>query len=106
MKLTIGILITAMMVGGAVAQNPDAIDNARNTVKSLQQQQAAKPAPGAVAPAVKPAVIAGAKTAAPTAKPVPPLSQTNKLQHVNVVPGAKHMQIEIRSKEGSTPHAS
>jgi AMIN domain len=106
MKLTIGILITAMMVGGAVAQNPDAIDNARNTVKSLQQQQAAKPAPGAVAPAVKPAVIPGAKTAAPTAKPVPPSSQTNKLQHVNVVPGANDIQIEISSSEAITPRVS
>ena len=48
MKLTTGIVALAMMVGGAaVAQNPDAIDNARKTVKSLQQQQAAKPTPAA-----------------------------------------------------------
>ena len=48
MKLTTGILAIAMMVGGssalkAEAQNPDAIDNARKTVKTLQQEQAAKP---------------------------------------------------------------
>ena len=47
MKLTIGIVATAMMVSGAWAQNPDAIDNARSTVKSLQQNQA-NPAPKAV----------------------------------------------------------
>ena len=57
MKLTTGILAIAMMVGGssalkAEAQNPDAIDNARKTVKTLQQQQAAKPTPGAPAPSV------------------------------------------------------
>src|SRR5450432_205197 len=103
-KLTTGILATVMMVGGtlatnAVAQNTDAIDQARSIAKSLQQKQAndsnaaldaagvkqsdpqaapqtapaAKPAPGAPAPAVKPAVIPGSKPApvaqAPAAKP-------------------------------------
>ena len=58
MKLTTGIVAMAMMVGGAaVAQNPDAIDNARKTVKSLQQQQAAKPTPAA------PAAMASATSA-------------------------------------------
>ncbi len=78
MKLTTGILATAMMVGGtwaaAWAQETDAIDQARSVAKSLQQKQANdsgaildaagvgpaasdKPAPGAPAPAVKPAVI-------------------------------------------------
>jgi hypothetical protein len=97
-KLT-GILATALMVSGtlatnAVAQNTDAIDQARSIAKSLQQKQAidtnaaldaagvkqsdpqaapqtapaAKPAPGAPAPAVKPAVIPGSK---PVAKPAP-----------------------------------
>jgi hypothetical protein len=37
MKLTTGILAVALMTGGAAAQNPDAIDNARSTAKSLQQ---------------------------------------------------------------------
>lgn len=95
-KLT-GILATALMVSGtlvtkAVAQNTDAIDQARSIAKSLQQKQAndtnaaldaagvkqsdsqaapqtapaAKPAPGAPAPAVKPAVIPGS-----AAKPAP-----------------------------------
>ena len=68
MKLTTGIVAMAMMVGGAAAQNPSAVDNARNTVKSLQQQQAAKPAPGAPAPAMKPTAIPVTKAAAPAAK--------------------------------------
>ena len=86
MKLTTGILATAMMVGGtaalAAAQNADAIDNARSVAKSLQQKQAndssaaldaagvpapAKPAPGAPAPAIKPAVIHGSPASASTA---------------------------------------
>ena len=89
MKLTTGILATAMMVGGTAAlaagQNPDAIDNARSVAKSLQQKQTidtnaaldaagvppapAKPAPGAPAPAVKPAVMPG--SGATQATPAP-----------------------------------
>jgi len=79
-KLTTGILAVAVMAGGLWAQNPDAIDNARSVAKSLQQKQAndtnaalnaagvpaqqtAKPAPGAPAPAVKPAVLPSSKPA-------------------------------------------
>lgn len=121
MKLTTGILAVAMMVGGAWAQSPDAIDNARSAVKSLQQQQpsgttAAKPAPGAPAPAVKPAVIPGqgsasaaptvkpaAKAAAPAVKPASSSADNAKLQHVNVVPGSDDIQIEISASRAVTP---
>jgi Tfp pilus assembly protein PilP len=122
MKLTIGILATAMMVGGAWAQNPDAIDNARSTAKSLQQKQdnaaskaagvpaSAKPAPGAPAPAVKPAAIPGSKPAAAkpatAAKPAAASSSHNQLQRVNVVPGADGVQIEISSSQAVTPRVS
>src|SRR5258708_24175559 len=82
-KLTTGILAMALVVSGsvatmAVAQNADAIDNARSTAKSLQQNQAnpapkaasaaVKPAPGAPPPAVKPASIPRAQPVA-AAKP-------------------------------------
>jgi len=133
MKLTTGILALAMVVSGtaatkAVAQNPDAIDNARSIAKSLQQKQAndtnaaldaagvpptAKPAPGAPAPAVKPAVIPGAKTvsAAPAPAPAPKKeapasSEHNQLQRVNVVQGSDSIQIEISSSEAVTPRVS
>ncbi|HEY6766151.1 MAG TPA: hypothetical protein VI386_15445 [Candidatus Sulfotelmatobacter sp.] len=39
MKLTTSILAISVMAGGAWAQNPDAIDNARSVAKSLQQKQ-------------------------------------------------------------------
>ena len=131
MKLTTGILAVAMMAGGsaatqAVAQNPDAIDNARSVAKSLQQKQAndtnpaanaagvpakGKPAPGAPAPAVKPAVIPSstpvpAAKPAPEAKPVRAAAQHNQLQHVNVVSGADSVQIEISSTQAVTPRVS
>ena len=116
MKLTLGILATAMMVSGAWAQSPDAIDNARSTAKSLQQKQdnaaskaaavpaTAKPAPGAPAPAVKPAVIPGATPVA--AKPAPATSSHNQLQKVNVVPEADGVQIEISSSHAVTPQVT
>ena len=114
MKLTTGIVAVAMMAGVAFGQSPDAIDNARSTVKALQQQQAsgttaAKPAPGAPAPAVKAAVIPGAKPAVPAAKPAAkPVSASanNKLERVNVVPGSNDIQIEISSSQAVTPRVS
>jgi len=116
MKLTTGILLITLMAGGsAMAQSPDAIDNARNVVKSLNQQANApastKPAPGAPAPAIKPAVIPGASVAkAPVvAKAVgqPAASgDNNQLKHVSVVPGSNDIQIEISSSETVTPRVS
>ncbi|HUA13751.1 MAG TPA: AMIN domain-containing protein [Verrucomicrobiae bacterium] len=132
MKLTTGILaITISMVAGgavatnAAAQNPDAIDNARSIAKSLQQKQAndtnaalsaagvgqaSKPAPGAPAPAIKPAVIpVSASTAKPVAasKPAPAAASAhNQLRHVEVVPAGDSIRIEISSSEAVTPRVS
>lgn len=154
MKLTTSILaITITMMAGAasslqaVAQNPDAIDNARSIAKSLQQKQAndtnaaldaagvpaekAKPAPGAPAPAVKPATIPGTKPASasapkvavtPAAKPAAapsakvasasaaksssPSGEHNKLQGVNVVQSADNIRIEINSSRAVTAKVS
>jgi len=110
-KLTTGILATALVVGGSAAmqaQSPDAIDNARSTAKSLQQTQAngsstapAKPAPGAPAPAVKPAAIPGTKATAKSAA-----SGSNQLQKVNVLPGPDGVDIEISSSQTVTPRVS
>ena len=153
MKRKTGILAIAltMTLGAAfstkaAAQNPDAIDNARSVAKSLQQKQAndtdaalnaagvpatnaaSKPAPGAPAPAVKPAAIPGqqqkpivlpppkpvAAAPAPASKPVAKAaapktesaSSSNKLQKVNVVPGSENIQIEISSSEAVTPNVT
>ena len=117
MKLTTGILAMVLMTGGAAAQSPDAIDNARSTAKSLQQTQAnpapkaavvpaaAKPVPGAPAPAVKPATIPGSKPVA-ASKPATASSSHNQLQRVNVVPAADGVQIEISSTQAVTPQVT
>jgi hypothetical protein len=137
MKLTTSILamaitMTAALATQAVAQNADAIDNARSTAKALQQKQAidpnaaadaaalppaAKPAPGAPAPAVKPAVIPGSKPsgAAPTktgpamksaAKAISASGSNNQLERVNVVEGSDSVRIEMISSRSVTPKAS
>jgi len=141
MKLTTGILAITMLAGAAGAQNPSVIDSTRSTAQSLQQSktnqidaalnnqaQATKPTPGAAAPAVKPAVIPGAKAAAApklttvAAKPSsssapaasapakaavkPASSENNRLEHVKVIRNADDVQIEISSREAVTPKVS
>ena len=109
MKLTTGILAITMTTGAAWAQNQDAIHSARGiaalpatqaNITALQApaNQTSKPVPGSPAPAVKPAAI-------PSSKPAP-ASQSNKLQRVNVVPGADNIQIEISSSRAVTPRIS
>ncbi len=146
MKLTNGILAVAIaMAGGALAtkaaaQETDAIDQARSIAKSLQQKQANdsnaaldaagvgpaasdKPAPGAPAPAVKPAVIPGSApvAAAPApapaaAKPViklaPPApkasasSSQSQLQRVNVVQSGDDVRVEMVANGSVSPKVS
>lgn len=128
MKLTTGILaITITMTAGAAltiaaaAQNTDAIDNARSTVKAIEQENSGsagssaastKPAPGAPAPAVKPAVVPGAAPAALTtrsaaAKTVAPAStRHNQLKKVNVIATGDSFRIEMVSSDGVAGKAS
>jgi AMIN domain len=115
MKLTTGILAIAMVVGGTVAtkvvaQNSDAIDNARSTAKALQQKQANDPSPTPVAAAVpakaKPAPGAPASAIKPVATLLRVFAHRNQLQRVNVVPEADSVQIEISSSQSVTPRLS
>jgi hypothetical protein len=114
MKLTTGILMIATMAGGAWAQNPGAIDKARNTTQSVQQPKLTdKPAPGAPAPAVKPALILVSKTAAApvpaqgkAASAKPASSQNNELKKVSVTRNGDDVQIEINSRDAVTPRVS
>src|ERR1700691_4921031 len=107
MNLTTGILAVAMMTGAAWGQNPAAVDNTGSTAKALPQTktnpvlvaQAAKPAPGAPASAVKPATIPGAAAAPAKAAEKPASGQNNTLQRVNVVHNADDIQVEISSRE-------
>ncbi|MFZ0731591.1 MAG: AMIN domain-containing protein [Candidatus Sulfotelmatobacter sp.] len=114
MKLTTGILATAMMAGAAWGQKADAIDQARSVAKSLQQKQAndgagaatSKPTPGAPAPAVKAAAIPRAKASGVPAKAAVAASDHNQLKQVNVIPSGDSIQVEISSTRDITPRVS
>jgi len=128
MKLTTYILAVAMTTGAAWAQSPDANNKQSNAARgtAVQPIPQAKPTPGAAAPAVKPAVIPGAKpplatkpassaTAKPAAAPaksatkLSPTSaagQDNRLEAVHVIRNADDVQIEISSREAVTPKVS
>jgi Tfp pilus assembly protein PilP len=108
-KVTTGILLTALMAGAAWAQTPDAA-------------QAAKPQPGAPAPAVKPAVIPTSQpTAKPAAKPAAkpvakPAAQDadndadsgpiSELKSVKVTHSSGDIQIELNASGAVTPRVS
>ncbi len=92
MKRTVYVLAVAMMSGAAWAQNPDAIDNVRSTMKSVQQKQdndmkpvlaaagmsteptKPSPVPAGAASAAAPKQASPAPAQKPAAKPV--LQQT------------------------------
>jgi hypothetical protein len=88
MKLTTGILLLGMAAGTAWGQNPDVIDNTRNTLKAVEQKkqidsnaalaasqgQAANPA----MPASKPAAVTPAKPAPAKPAPKPATAQAAK----------------------------
>src|SRR3984885_5641631 len=95
-KVTTGILLTALMAGSAWAQASGA-------------PQAAKPLPGAPAPAVKPAVI---PTSKPAAKPAAQNtdadkdSDTSELKSVKVTHSSGDIQIEMNASGSVTPKVS
>jgi hypothetical protein len=80
MKLTTGIVVLGMAAGIAWGQNPDAIQNTRNTLKAVEKKKASDSNAALAASqgqGAKPAVPAGSKSAA--AKPAagkPALSNT------------------------------
>jgi len=62
MKLTTGILVLGMAAGTAWGQNPDVIENTKNTVNNVEQKKAMdENAALATAPATKPAAPATSK---------------------------------------------
>ena len=73
MKLTTGILVLGMAAGTAWGQNPDVIENTRNTMKAVEQKKAmdsnAALAASQGQPAKPAAPVSGQRVAAAPAKP-------------------------------------
>jgi hypothetical protein len=96
-KVTTGILLTALMASAAWAQTSGA-------------PQAAKPLPGAPAPAVKPAVIPTSKPAAKPAAQNPDADSdsgsTSELKSVKVTHSSGDIQIDMNASGSVTPKVS
>ena len=96
-KVTTGILLTALMASAAWAQTSGA-------------PQAAKPLPGAPAPAVKPAVIPtskpAAKSAAQNTDADSDSGSTSELKSVKVTHSSGDIQIEMNASGSVTPKVS
>jgi Tfp pilus assembly protein PilP len=128
MKLTTGILLLGMAAGTAWGQNPDVIENTRNTLKAVEQKkamdsnaalaasqgQAPKPATPASTQAapVKPAATASSKPAAPakpaaTSKPAGKPAATSKPTASASAPAKPAPQTSLSSaKPASNPSQS
>jgi len=93
MKLTTGILVLGMAAGTAWGQNPDVIENTRNTMKAVEQKKAmdsnAALAASQGQPAKPAAPVSGQKVAAAPAKPVSGHPKTPKPASKSVAPKAK-----------------
>lgn len=89
MKRTTGILAIAILTGAAWAQNPDAIDNVRSTMKSVQTKQTAD----------SNAALAGVGSAQakPAALPTPAAAQAAK-------PASAAKATASAAKTTATPH--
>jgi Tfp pilus assembly protein PilP len=81
MKLTTGILVLGMAAGTAWGQNPDVIENTRNTMKAVEQKKAmdsnAALAASQGQPAKPAAPVSGNKATAAPAKPAVSHPKTN-----------------------------
>src|SRR4029077_19638638 len=91
MKLTTGILVLGMAAGTAWGQNPDVIENTKNTVNNVEQKkQMEKNAPLATAPATKPAAPATSKGQAVSKSKAAPVVHVAAQPKVVAKPTAGH----------------
>lgn len=102
MKLTTGILILGMAAGTAWAQNPDVIENTRNTMKAVVQKKA-NDSNAALAASQGQAANPSAPAKAATATPAKPASarassSTNK--------SASHAKPASKSTVAVAPHVA
>jgi Tfp pilus assembly protein PilP len=101
MKLTTGILFLGMLAGTAWGQNPDVIDNTRNTLKAVQQKHAndANAALASSQSAANPAAPASSRPAPAAAKSANHKSASN---HASATPS----QAQTATKKAGGSSAS
>jgi Tfp pilus assembly protein PilP len=103
MKLTTGILILGMAAGTAWAQNPDVIENTRNTMKAVVQKKA-NDSNAALAASQGQAANPSAPAQAATATPAKPASA--RASSSTTTKSASHAKPASKSKVAVAPHVA
>jgi Tfp pilus assembly protein PilP len=95
MKLTTGILFLGMVAGTAWGQNPDVIENTRNTMKAVQQKKAMDSDAALSASQGSPASASSANPAAPAS------SQPTAAKHPSAKQASsKPVALKVKSPAG------
>lgn len=103
MKLTTGILILGMAAGTAWAQNPDVIENTRNTMKAVVQKKA-NDSNAALAASQGQAANPSAPAKAATATAAKPASA--RTSSSTTTKSASHAKPASKSKVAVAPHVA
>jgi len=110
MKLTTGILAVMLMTGAVWGQNPDVIENTRNTLKAVQQKKEMDSNAvmnSSQAPAAKPTPAAPASSsAAKPASSVKPVAHPATPKPVAVKPAAKEAVKSASVAPADKPRAA
>src|SRR5580692_6211800 len=101
MKLTTAILMLGLSLGTAWAQNPDVIDNTRNTLQNVQKKQTIDQN-AALAASGQGQSSASAPSHSSTAVALPAKSAQNKAAAVAVVPVNRPKTAATKGKKKST----
>jgi hypothetical protein len=114
MKLTTAILVLGMTAGSAFAQNPDVIENTRNTMKALQQKKAldtnaalgeTQHPSGNPATSASPVLMTSTTKPAPATKASKPAVKTNHSTSVRVMPAKSAAKPAPKKKPAATAKA-
>ena len=95
MKLTTGILFLAMVGGTAWGQNPDVIENTRNTMKAVQRKKAMDSDAALSASQESSANPSSASPSAPSASSQPKLARQGKGK-----PASQPVALKVKSPAG------
>jgi len=110
MKLTTGILVLGMAVGTAWGQNPDVIENTRNTLKAVEQKKAmdsnAALAASQGQPTKPTAPVSAKKVAAAPAKAVGGHPKTNAVAAVPVATKTAPANVPSKAKPATPAMAT
>jgi Tfp pilus assembly protein PilP len=105
MKLTTGILALGMAAGTAWGQNPDVIENTKNTVRNVEQKKAMdENAAMATTPTTKPAASASSEGQAVSKSKAAPVTPVAVQPKVVAKPTAGHAKTKVGAvKKTSQP---